>query len=231
LGLVVGLVVLFVLAGLVGLLTKGSGGPEVKPDDVVLAASPGAHVPIPRPGSQSEGPACRATSSTGGAMVFYRIRSSVDWTTLKLDLCNPPGYRPGAVSLLFRSAEGVALDAVIPAGGWTPQEHRPGTDAQIGLVLPGGLAWRAWDAALPCRIRTNRLRRYMAPITSFWGDRTDGNYLVGASVQASFDCSGLPLSEAAGAPVDLRAELTVQNCEGTAAVVPAPPLSARCDTP
>lgn len=228
-GLVVGLGVIVALAVLVGVLGNEGQRPGWKPHDVVVASSPGAHVPLPSGEVRSGEAACTADPSTGQSTVFYRVHPNEEWAKIDFNLCNPPGFRPGAVALNFRSPHGAVLEAVIPFGGWTPHERRPGTDAQIGLVLPGGPAWRAWDAALPCRVRTQNFRRFMAPITAFWGERMDGNHLVGASVRALVDCSGIPLSGANGMAVDLSSELTVQNCEGVAAVVPAPALSPRCD--
>lgn len=227
--LIVGFGVLVVLAGLVGVLARAGRAPAAKPEDVVVGSSPGAHVALPQPGTTPEPSACTATPSTGDGTVVYRVGPDDSWAKLDLTLCHPPGYRPGGVALSLRSPEGAVLQTVIPAGGWIPNQNWRGADAQIELTLMSGRVWRAEDAALPCRMRTSLLRRFFAPITSFYGEQADGTVLVGASVRASFECSKLPLIKGGGAPVDLRGELTIRNCEGIASVVPPPRLSARCD--
>jgi hypothetical protein len=188
---------------------------------------------VPRPdlGSFSDNPPCNVTPSTGEATVFYRVGPTQDWTKLAIPLCHQPGFRPGAVTLSFGSPQGVQFDAVIPAGDWVPYQRWRGFDAQIGFRLTAdSIWWLAWDADLPCRIRTDALRRFMVPIAAFEGEPTpNGKVLVGASVRASFDCSRLPLFKIPGAPsVDLKGELSARNCEGTARVLPPPTLPAGC---
>jgi hypothetical protein len=141
------------------------------------------------------------------------------------------GFRPGAVSLSFGSPQGVQFDAVIPVGGWVPYQRWRGSDAQIGFRLTAdAIWWLASDADLPCRIRTDAVRRLMAPIATFEGEPTpNGKVLVGASVGASFDCTHLPLFKIRGAPaVDLKGELSAGNCQGTVRVLPPPSLPAGC---
>ena len=197
----------------------------------MIASAPGAVVPRPDPGEFSDYPTCNVAASTGTASVSYRVPPTQEWTKLALPLCHPPGFRPGAVSLSFGSPQGAQFQAVIPVDGWIPHQRWRGADAQIGFRLTGdSVWWLAWDADLPCRIRTHVLRRFMAPIAAFEGEPTpDGKVLVGATVQASFGCTHLPLFKIPGAaPVDLKGELSARNCEGTIRVVPPPALPAGC---
>ena len=229
--MLVGFGLLVVLAGPVGLLAEDRPRlPVLRVDDVFVASSPGAQVPHSDPETLSVRPVCNATPSTGQAAVAYRVRQSEVWSTLEFGLCRRPVYRPGGVSLLLRSPDGADLDAVIPVGGWIPLQRWAGADAQIGLTLPGGSVWRALDSTLPCRIRTTHLRRFSTPIASFQGEPVKGgSVLVGATVQATFDCSGLPAFERGGAPIDLRGEVTVRNCEGVRSVIPPPALPTDCE--
>lgn len=229
-GLAVGFVVLALLAALVGALAEGKPRAiELRADDVVVDTAPGAQVPRLDVELSEGRPVCTAVGLTGGASLSYRLRPDGEWEDVKLALCRPTGFSPGAVGVLLRGP-GLDLEAVIPVNGWRPNQKWLGADAQIGLVLQDGTAWRAWDAALPCRIRTSRLRRFFAPAASFQGEPTEPNakVLVGAWVEASFECSGLPRMGGRGPAVDLRGELAVQNCEGAAAVVPPPQIPPDC---
>jgi hypothetical protein len=229
-GLLIGLVLVVALAGALVALPAQQDHQELKPDDVFVASAPGASVSRLDWNSTSDYPPCDVLPSTGEASISYRVPPVSEWTTLTVPLCHAPGFRPGAVALTFGTQYGVQFGAVIPVGGWIPYQQWQGIDAQIGFRLTAdSLWWLAWDEDLPCRIRTNRLRRYMAPITAFEGEPTpDGKVLVGASVQASFDCTHLPLDKIRGAvPVDLKGELTARNCQNTR-VQPPPPIPAEC---
>jgi hypothetical protein len=219
------------LAGVVAVMPRAGHPTAFEPEVVMVASAPGAVVPRPDPGSFSDNPPCKATPSTGQATVFYRVVPAEEWRKLALPLCQPPGFRPGAVSLSFGRPDGPQFDAVIPVGGWIPYQRWQGSDAQISFRLTGdSIWWLAWDADLPCRIRTEAIRHFLAPVVAFEGEPTpDGKVLVGASVQASFDCTHLPLFKIPGAaPVDLKGELSAQNCEGTARVLPPPALPVGC---
>jgi hypothetical protein len=230
-GLLVGLVLVVLLAGAVAVMPN-AGRPEVLNPQVVLVASPpGAVVPRPDLGSLVDSPPCKASPSTGAASLSFRVAPAEDWTKVTLPLCQPPGFRPGAVSVSFGSPEGPQFEAVVPVAGWIPYQRWQGSDAQISFRLTGdSIWWLARDADLPCRIRTDTVRQFLAPIAAFEGEPTpDGKVLVGAAVRASFDCKRLPLFKIAGAaPVDLKGELSALNCQGTARVVPPPTLPPGC---
>lgn len=229
-GLFIGIGLVVLLAAAVGAIPRAGRSTELA-GDVVVASAPGAVVPRPDPGSLVDNPPCNVTPSTGEATVFYRVAPRQEWTKLAMTLCHPPGFSPGAVGLSFRSPEGAQLRAVIPASGWRPHQRWRGFDAQIDFRLTvDSTSWLAWDADLPCRIQTDALRRFFAPIVVFEGEPTpNGKVLIGASVRASFDCTQLPLFKVPGAaPVDVRGELSTRNCEGTARVLPPPALPAGC---
>lgn len=230
-GLLIGLALVVLLAGAVAVMPRTGHPGELRPQVVMVPSAPGAVVPRPDLGSFSDKPPCKATPSTGEATFFYRVAPAEEWTKLALRLCQPPGLRPGAVSLSFGTPEGPQFEAVIPTGGWIPYQRWRGSDAQISFRLTGDSSWwLAWDADLPCRIRTDPIRQFMAPIAAFEGEPTpDGKVLVGASVRASFDCTRLPLFKIPdAASVDLKGELSARNCEGTARVLPPPALPAGC---
>ena len=228
--LLVGLGLLVFIAAVVGALPKAGRPAPLEPRDVVVASAPGAVVPRADFGALSDYPPCNVVPSTGHATVFYRIVPADDWTKLDFSLCHPPGFRPGAVTVSFRSPDGAQFQAAIPVDGWVPGQRWRGSDAQIGFHLaPTAPQWLAWDSALPCRIRTESVRRFFTAITAFHGEPTEnGKVMVGGSVRASFSCSHLPLLRGTGPPVDLHGELTVSNCEGGAQVVPPPAIPTEC---
>jgi hypothetical protein len=203
----------------------------VKTEEVMVGSAPGAVVTRFDPTSITDYPPCDVTPSTGAATILYRVVPTQDWTKTILPLCHPPGFRPGAVSLTFGTQLGIHFGAVIPLGGWVPYQRWQGNDAQINFRLTAdSVWWMAWDKDLPCRIGTETLRRFMTPIKAFEGEPLpDGRVQVGAQVRASFDCVGLPLFKIPGAaPVDLKGELMVRNCEATARVLPPPALPPGC---
>lgn len=222
-GLLVGFGIVVAVACMTVLVGGGNGLV-----DIVVASSEEAEVPLPGgdlplPPSESQ---CNGKPATGE--LELEVRRDGSWKSHTLGVCHWPSYSPGGVAFSFRDRRReLSVGLRVPASGWSAGQKWRGADASVRVGMRGG-EWFADDRALPCDIGDVVLRRYFAPISSYWDEPGNGRFLIGAVGEASFSCTALPSFPRKGDPIEVRGRLSVRNCEGRQEIVPPPVISARC---